>query len=182
MSTRRTRKSPARRVPTKPRLLVLAIAQALAAASHAATIRVNSSADAMIDNGACTLREAVVSANTDSASGQMLGECGAGSGADTVVFDALLSGQTITLTAAGTAGDIDITSAVTIQGPGADQLTLSGNFNSRIFNIDDGDSNVAIAVTLRPDCAPAPFLPARHGAPVCLHGVRGATDNIPRGK
>ena len=49
--------------------------------AHAASIVVNSSADTVADDGFCTLREAITAANTDTASGAMLGECSAGSGA-----------------------------------------------------------------------------------------------------
>jgi CSLREA domain-containing protein len=53
----------------------------------AATITVNSKADTIVDEGACTLREAILSANNDSASGVTVGECSAGSGVDTISFN-----------------------------------------------------------------------------------------------
>jgi len=54
---------------------------------HAAsTIIVNSKADNTADDGVCTLREAIIAANTDTASGISLGECVGGSGADTINF------------------------------------------------------------------------------------------------
>lgn len=53
----------------------------------AATITVNSTGDAVSDAGQCVLREAINAANTDTASGVTPGECAAGSGADTVVFN-----------------------------------------------------------------------------------------------
>lgn len=53
----------------------------------AATITVNSTADVEADDGECTLREAIVAANNDAASGATTGECEAGSGDDTIVFD-----------------------------------------------------------------------------------------------
>lgn len=63
-----------------------------------ATIVVNSTADVAANDGACTLREAIISANTDTASGGMVGECAAGSGADVISFAGLAAGlQTITL-------------------------------------------------------------------------------------
>jgi CSLREA domain-containing protein/LPXTG-motif cell wall-anchored protein len=55
--------------------------------AHAAsTIVVNSTSDVISDDGSCTLREAIISSNTDTASGATLGECIAGSGIDTVNF------------------------------------------------------------------------------------------------
>ena len=53
---------------------------------QAATITVNSAGDNAADDGVCTLREAITSANTDSASGAMVGECAAGSGSDDIGF------------------------------------------------------------------------------------------------
>lgn len=61
-----------------------------APAVHAATITVDSTGDGPpADDGACTLREAIENANTDSQNGRTsAGECEAGSGADEIVFDA----------------------------------------------------------------------------------------------
>jgi hypothetical protein len=49
-----------------------------------------------------------------------------------IVFAPSLSGQTITLTS----GELDITTGLTIQGPGAGQLTISGGKNSRVFDVN----------------------------------------------
>ena len=59
-----------------------------------------------------------------------------------ITFDASLPS---TITLGGT--QLQISSAVTVQGPGANQLTISGNSASRVFIIDDGTA-VAVAVTL----------------------------------
>src|SRR5262245_3380448 len=66
------------------------------------------------------LREAVTAANATAA-------------ADTIVFKKGLEG---TIILDGT--EIPITSNLTINGPGASKLAVSGNFTSRIFNIDGG--------------------------------------------
>jgi hypothetical protein len=50
---------------------------------------------------------------------------------DTVTFAPYLAGGTITLTG----GQLNIFGAVDIEGPGADQLAVSGNGNSRVFEI-----------------------------------------------
>ena len=93
-----------------------------AQAQGGATILVNSFTDDKANDGVCTLREAVISANKDNSSGDA-GECAAGSGDDTI----LLPPGTYTLTRsnsggenASTTGDLDIDSNVTIQsaGPG----------------------------------------------------------------
>ncbi|MBV6633327.1 MAG: hypothetical protein KI792_09910 [Alphaproteobacteria bacterium] len=78
-------------------------------------------------NGAgLSLREAIALAN-------------ANPDADTIEFDSSLNG-TITLAAAGSAGELVINQDVTIDGDG--RITLDGNDNSRIISIrvDDGDS------------------------------------------
>jgi CSLREA domain-containing protein len=56
----------------------------------AATITVNSVADATANDGVCTLREAITAANTNTASGAMAGECLAGQAplvVDTIAFN-----------------------------------------------------------------------------------------------
>ncbi len=68
------------------------------------------------DSGPGSLRQAVLDAN-------------ATFGPDTIEFQAGLTG-TITLTT----GEIQITDALTLNGPGAGVLAISGNNKSRIFN------------------------------------------------
>ncbi len=53
-------------------------------AAYAQSIEINSTADVIADDGQCTLREAIIAANTDTASGTLAGECRAGSGTDVV--------------------------------------------------------------------------------------------------
>lgn len=62
---------------------------------------------------------------------------------DTITFDASLFDQTLMLF-----NELVITDDVTIIGLGADQLTLDGDGNSRIFNIDDGNSETRITVEI----------------------------------
>ena len=68
------------------------------APAHAATITVNSTADTTANDGACTLREAIIAANTNTASGAAAGECVAGAaGLDTIAFNIAGAGvKTIT--------------------------------------------------------------------------------------
>ena len=101
---------------------------------------VNSLEDTVIVDGEVTLREAIEAANTN----MSVGDAPAGMpGLDTIDFDALLSGGTITLTS----GDLQITDDLNINGLGADELTVSGNNASRVFLVGDGDeSNVIEAV------------------------------------
>ena len=67
------------------------------------------------DHGPGTLRAEIAAANTN----------------DVIVFSPKLAGQTITLTT----GELDITKNLTIQGPGAGQLSISGDNLSRVFEI-----------------------------------------------
>ena len=78
------------------------------------------SVSSVADSGPGTLREAIATANTN-------GEF------DTIQFALPAGPQTITLTS----GELSITNAVDIVGPGSDQLTISGNNSSRIFNVQE---------------------------------------------
>ncbi len=99
--------------------LILFLVLAVAAPVRADVIGINSLADTAANDGECTLREAILSANMDTASGAMPGECPAGSGADIIVFD--VSG-TVLLTA-----DLPfIVESVTIVGAGPDLVTIDG--------------------------------------------------------
>ena len=81
------------------------------------------------DNGPGTLRDIINNA------------CAGG----TVTFAANVTG-TITLTS----GELAINKGITITGPGADQLAISGNLQSRVINIAAGAATVAISgLTIR---------------------------------
>jgi CSLREA domain-containing protein len=105
----------------------LRLAGAVVAPPPAGVITVNSTADtATAGDGQCTLREAITNANSDSDTTG--GDCSAGSGADAISFSVT---GTITLSSALP----DITTDMTISGPGASQLTVSGNGGVRVFNV-----------------------------------------------
>src|SRR5262245_31571682 len=76
----------------------------------------------LADGGAGSLRDAVSRAN-------------AHPGADVITFQ---SGLTGTIALAG--GEFDITDDLTINGPGADRLTVSGNHISRVFKVESGET------------------------------------------
>ncbi len=95
--------------------------------TEAATLIVNIADDN--DYGSCNLtRCSIREAVKDASPG------------DTITFDPSLNGQTITLFN----GMIAINKNLTIQGPGASQLTLSGNSNSKIFWISNTSATVVI--------------------------------------
>jgi hypothetical protein len=78
-----------------------------------------------------SLRQAIFDANSHN-------------GADTIQIATGLSGA-ITLSA----GELQITDAVSIKGPGAANLAINAAGKSRIFDIDDGDdtSNIAVSIS-----------------------------------
>jgi hypothetical protein len=82
------------------------------------------------DSGAGSLREALGLANSNA-------------GSDLISFDAVVftTPQTITLMTS----ELQISDSVTISGPGASMLTVSGNNSSRIFNIGTGPYDVTIS-------------------------------------
>ncbi len=115
------------------RPLSQAVALALAAGgAHAASITVTDGGDAGTAT-TCTLRQAIQSANTDSASGSA---CTPGSGADTITFAASLANSTITLAY----GQLSIDSNVTISGSGQ---TLDAGGQSRVMAINNYANTVA---------------------------------------
>jgi CSLREA domain-containing protein len=104
-----------------------------------ATFVVNTTADEDNSGPNCSLREAITAANSNADYG---GCTGSGPGAHTITFDNNVfdTAQTITLTSALP----DITSSVTISGPGANLLTVSGANQYRPFHII-GQSAVTIS-------------------------------------
>lgn len=87
-------------------VLALAVAALLAApaSASAVSITVNTNADgAPADDGLCTLREAIDSANTNTASGAMPGECAAGGASDVIGFSAIFNGELADTIAPGSA-------------------------------------------------------------------------------
>jgi len=79
----------------------------------------------LFDSGTGSFRQAIFNANTQA-------------GMDEIIFDTGGVPSTITLTS----GALNIADSVNILGLGANLLTVSGNNNSRIFNIDDGGSDI----------------------------------------
>jgi CSLREA domain-containing protein len=114
-----------------------------AANVQAATITVTGNGDAVAVDGQCTLREAIAAANTNAPSN----ECPAGDpGPDVINFDAgaFATHKTVTLTA----GDLVVSSELTINGTGAANLTISGNNASRVFFIVSGGTLTLDGLTI----------------------------------
>ena len=81
-------------------------------------------------DGQTSLREAIAYANLGAASG------------DSIEFQSGLSG-TISLSST-----LNITKALTIDGPGAATLIIDGNNATQIFNIDDGNPATSLPVSI----------------------------------
>ena len=79
--------------------------------------------------------------NLDSGAGSLRAEIAAAHNNDTIVFAPSLDGQTITLTS----GELLINHNVTIAGPGAGELTVSGNHASRVFEVAKGAKSVTLS-------------------------------------
>ncbi|MDX6632899.1 MAG: hypothetical protein QOG26_904 [Solirubrobacterales bacterium] len=108
-------------------VVAVAATMLVAPAAQAATLTVATASDTSAS--ACTLRDAISSANGDADSGQ----CVAADlpyGADSIEFDPAVTG-TITL-----GSDLpEISDDLSIFGPGADQLAISGNDARRVLSV-----------------------------------------------
>lgn len=108
-------------------------------ATIATTITVNSTADAVVNDGNCTLREAIIAADTQTA----VDACPAGNLVTTIVFAPSTNGTPIVLTDVGAGedaaatGDLDITgtTSLTITGNGIGQTVIDGDKADRVFQV-----------------------------------------------
>lgn len=135
-------------------LLLLATPAMLSAQS---VIQVNSTADALADDGQCTLREAVIAANTDLPSGGTAGECPAGDGDDRIAVPAGTYALTIAGADedAGETGDLDAIGTLIIEGVGARQTIIDGNGIDRVLDVrPDGHQVTLEHLTVRGGRAP----------------------------
>jgi len=120
-------------------------------ASASTIITVTTTTDVIADDGQCSLREAVIAANTDTGTGG----CPAGSGSDTINFSPALSIPAIfklTLTGANednaATGDLDLIGILIIQGTKADKIIIDGNDTDRVFEIRPGATIIISGVTI----------------------------------
>lgn len=111
-------------------------------ANAGTTIVVTTTLDEIAGDGLCSLREAIIAANSDAA----FYDCPAGSGNDTVTFAPGLPSPAVfllTLTGSGEnnglTGDLDISGSasntLTITGSGAANTIVDGNDSDRVFDI-----------------------------------------------
>jgi CSLREA domain-containing protein len=106
--------------------------------AHAATITVTTTDDENNMDGDCSLREAIIAANTDTG----VDACLAGSGADIIELPA----GTYVLTIAGKnenfaeKGDLDLTTDLTIEGAGRTVTIIDANNLDRVLQISAGNT------------------------------------------
>jgi hypothetical protein len=94
--------------------------------------------------GRCLPSTLTVTNNLDSGTGSLRADIAAAQSGDTIVFAASLKGQTITLTG----GVLDVNKNLTVQGPGAGQLTVSGNNASQVFKVEAADQVTVSGLTI----------------------------------
>jgi CSLREA domain-containing protein len=138
--------------------LVLVIAGLVVSVGRADTTIVVTTVGDVIDgdDGLCSLREAVLAANTDAASGVSPGECPAGSGADTIEFAPSLPAPAVfNLTVIGPgednalSGDLDLSGDLTIVGAGLSATIVDGGSADRVFQILAGANVTLSGVAVR---------------------------------
>jgi hypothetical protein len=106
------------------------------------TITVNSTSEvANSTDGLCTLREAIIAANTNTASGAITGECPAGSsdGSDTIDLTGLTGSITLTSVLPNLSSDM------TLSGPGSSSLTIQRSNSPFIGFFVDSIATVTIS-------------------------------------
>src|SRR6516225_9845530 len=85
-----------------------------------------------------------VTSPADSGDGSLRAMIAAAQDEDQIVFDPSLHGQTIALTS----GELALTRSLDIEGLGAEQLAVSGNHASRIFDISGGGAVTIAGLTI----------------------------------
>src|SRR5262249_17322412 len=93
-----------------------------------------------------TLRVTNLSDTGVSGDGSLRGEIAAAASGDTILFARSLAGQPITLDAAN--GPLLLGKDLTICGPGADQLTISGNDATEVFKVAAGATDTITGLTI----------------------------------
>ncbi len=135
-----------------PTALALTLSLAAPATAPAATITVNATTDDLDlgANGNCTLREAIVAANTNAA----VDACPAGQAAPTIDLISLPPGTyDLSITGLyedqGFTGDLDITDDVQIKGSGAPLTIVDAHAVDRVFHIRWNGNTTISDMTIR---------------------------------
>ena len=133
-------------------MLVLTVGLlALPSAALGATIEVNTGIDAVANDGHCSLREAVTSANLHAAPFSGAGECASGTGGDVVVLPA--GRFVLSIPGRGDdnndSGDLDISAVgLTLRGAGAGLTTVDASHVDRVIDVLAGAAVTIEGVTI----------------------------------
>lgn len=129
-------------------VIALLVAAGLFAAptpAQATAIAVTGNHDTIAADGFCTLREAVVAANTNAA----VNECTAGEAGLDVINLQATTYNIATAAAAGDTtgvnGDLDVIESVTINGAGSGSTILDGSVDFRVFEVNSGSATLTIS-------------------------------------
>jgi CSLREA domain-containing protein len=126
---------------------VIYATQTAEAGSSTTPITVNSTQDAINNDGYCTLREAIIAVNNHKSSGRLAGECMASKDTDTIILPSGV--YTLTRTDSGnedssSTGDLDIRANLTLQGVGASSPIIKAlNFHDRVFQVLSGTVTIS---------------------------------------
>lgn len=112
--------------------------------AQAAAIVVTSTGDTVVADSLCTLREAILNANADAATSP---DCAPGTGADSISFSVR---GTITLGSTLP----PITGGLTLNGPGAATLAISGGGAVRVLHIESGATVALSGLTIQDSYLP----------------------------
>lgn len=114
------------------------LAAALVASAAAEVIVVSNHGDALSGGDGCSLREAIINANTDSKLGSI--ECPKGSGTDIILLPPsfISVGSSVLDDADAGSGDLDITADLVIIGGGQQYSVVDANGTGRLFDVAPG--------------------------------------------
>ncbi len=142
-----------------------------ASTASAATIEVTTPLDAVADDTLCSLREAILSANTDTA----VGGCTAGDGADTIELPAgnfalAIEGQHEDQ---GQSGDLDVLDDLTLVGQNPEETVIDAAQIDRVLHIHAGVRATFENITITGGKAPngAELEPGHHGGGILSLGT-----------
>jgi parallel beta-helix repeat protein len=125
--------------------VAVSIANMISVPALAATITVTSASD--VDNTGCTLREAIISLNSEALEVGCTNSGGSFGAVDNIVFDAMTfpAAVTTSITLDGTKGPLSFTAGkiVAINGLGAEVIAVDGNNGTRVFDVSGGIVNIS---------------------------------------